>query len=60
MREKVNVIFAVTEEIAPKYRVLEKRLDGSEVGIFNSDGNIINLIQDVYDVSTTELLQLHG
>lgn len=56
MKNKVNVIFAVPNSVADKYRRLQKHLEGSTVGNLTDEGdNIVNLIRETYDKLTSQV-----
>lgn len=47
----INLIFAVTNEVAPRYQEFQKVISGSSVGILDQDSeNIVMLIRDSYKV----------
>lgn len=46
----INLVFAVTQEREDIYSRLKKEIDGSSVGILNSDDSIVNLVVDYYNV----------
>ncbi|XP_046454931.1 integrin beta-PS-like [Daphnia pulex] len=54
-KNDINLIFAVTDKVAPSYREFQKVISGSSVGILSSDSeNIVNLIRDSYkNISTS-------
>ncbi len=55
-KNDINLIFAVTDKVAPSYREFQKVISGSSVGILSSDSeNIVNLIRDSYKVQYTHL-----
>jgi hypothetical protein len=50
-KNDINLIFAVTDKVAPSYKEFQKVISGSSVGILDSDSeNIVNLIRDSYKV----------
>jgi protocadherin alpha len=60
--QKVNVIFAVTEDQVPVYRKLSHRFEGSTVGQLADDSsNVVQLVKENYNkISRTVELKASG
>lgn len=48
----MNIVFAVTNDVASSYREFSKLVAGSSVAILGPDSaNIVDLVRDIYEVS---------
>lgn len=53
----INVIFAVTAEQIAVYERLREHVEGASAGTLSNDSaNVVELVRDQYDVSTTRIL----
>ncbi len=57
--QSMNIIFAVTKNVAKPYETFSPLVKGSTVGVLNNDSsNIVGLVEDQYKVSTLILMRL--